>query len=632
MVLSRVGNRLRGAIDSLPRVQAPDVFIFACWTGIAFGLAEGVNAVIRRRVHHLPTGEYSWPELLWMPPLAAVVTLTLVTALAVLGDRALRARGGLLRLTPLLLVGLAVYGAMRSIRPGIHTSAAVLLAAGCTVALAQLPNTWLSGVRRTLRWPLPLAIAAFVAWAVGVPWYRKYVDNQARKALPSAAADAPNVLLVIWDAARAQSLSVYGAARPTTPELTKLAQDATVFDHAFATSSWSLPSHASMYTGRDAHEIEIGRTKPLDDTYPTLAEVLARHGYVTGGFTANLFYGSRDFGIGRGFSWYDDEAPVSPTKIATTWSITRQALTRWRLRSGDHQSVVRRHGDDVRDDFLSWVDRRNGRPFYASINFFDAHEPYLAPRPFNLAFAKEQPRYWTAWERPKDPKVLRELETAYESCVLYLDYELGRLIESLRTRGLLDNTLLFITADHGEQFGDHGAHLLGHERSLYASVLRVPLVMRFPRLVPAGVRRSEVVSIRDIPRTVLDALDIETEEDFPGVSLLRYATGTATEAEVAQPRFGYLEPSNLFGAELERASREQHRFSVASGSLHYMVNRSGVEELYDFVRDSWETRNLVRDSSMTAALVRFRAAVDSVDKKKSMNGRTPEPNERARSR
>lgn len=620
MLLSRIGNRLRAALRGLPQAEAPDVLTFAAWTGIAFGLAEGINAVIRRRVHHLPTGEYSWPELLWMPPLAAVITLTLLAGAMILSDRALRARAGLLRFAPMVLVGLSVYGAVRSIRPGIQTLASLVLAAGCAVAFAQLPSTWLHGVRRTARWPLPLAVCAFVAWAFGVPWYRRHVDNQARKGLPPVAADAPNVLLVIWDAARAQSLSLYGAERPTTPHLTQLAQSATVFEYAFATSSWSLPSHASMYTGRDAHEIAIGRTIPLDDTYPTLAEVLSRHGYVTGGFTGNLFYGSRDFGIGRGFSWYDDEAPVSWRKIATTWSITRQAFTSWRTRVGDHQSVIRRQGDDVRQDFLRWVDRRNGRPFFASINFFDAHEPYLAPPPFNLAFAKKQPRYWTGWERPTDDSTLRELETAYESCVLYLDYELGQLIASLRARGLLDNTLLIITADHGEQFGDHGAHLQGHERSLYASVLRVPLVMRLPRLVPAAVRRAEVVSIRDIPKTVLDVLDINPEEEFPGISLLRYATGTATEAEIAQPRIAYLEPSNLFGAELKRATREQHRFSIAMGPLQYMVNRSGIEELYDFVRDPWETQNLVRDSAMTSAVLRFRATLDSINQR-VVNGR-----------
>lgn len=610
-----MGSRLRGSLRALPEASAPDVLIFTAWTGLAFGLAEGINAVIRRRVHHLPTGEFSWPELLWMPPLAAVITLTLLAVLFIVGDRLLRARGRLLGFTPMLLVGLSVYGAVRSIRPGVHAFSSIVLAAGCAVALAQLPNTWLQGVRRSARWPLPLAFSALIAWMVVVPWYRRHVDNESRRALPPAAAHAPNVLLIIWDAARAQSLSLYGSERPTTPELVRLAQSATVFDRAFATSSWSLPSHASMYTGRDAHEIEIGRTMPLDDTYPTLGEVLTRRGYVTGGFTANLFYGSRDFGIARGFSWYDDEAPVSVAKIATTWSITRQALTHWRIRFGDHQSVVRRHGDDVRDDFLRWVDRRNGRPFFASINFFDAHEPYRAPRPFNLAFAKKQPRYWTGWDRPTDPKVLSELQTAYESCLLYIDHELGRLVAELRTRGLLDNTLLIVTADHGEQFGDHGAHLQGHERSLYASVLHVPLVMRFPGVVPAGVRRSEVVSIRDIPTTVLDVLNLEAAEDFPGVSLLRYATGTATEAEIRQPRMGYLEPSNLFGAELKRATREQHRISIASGSLHYMVNRSGVEELYDFVGDPWETKNLMRDSSMKSAVVRFRAVADSVDQK-----------------
>jgi arylsulfatase A-like enzyme len=334
------------------------------------------------------------------------------------------------------------------------------------------------------------------------------------------------------------------------------------------------------------------------------------HGYVTGGFTGNLFYGSRDFGMGRGFAWYDDEAGVTLKKILSTYNLTRRQLAFWLRLQNSHQELVSRRSRRISAKFLRWVDRREGRPFYAFVNYFDAHAPYFAPKPFDVAFSKTPPRYWIDEPRPTDPNVLRELETAYESSILYLDHELKQLLAALRQRGVLDNTLVIVTSDHGEQFGDHDVRYLGHERSLYATALRVPLVMVYPPSVPAGTRRSEVVSIRDVPATVMDVLQLSQEDQFPGTSLLRYATGSVTAAEVAEPRLAILRPNKFFPKDyLEWAKENSHVFSLASGDLHYIVSANGKEELFNFVRDPWETKDLTRDPSLASELARFRDAL-----------------------
>ncbi len=603
-------DRARKTVETLPEVTVATLLVVAGWCGILFGFTEGANAAIRRRIHHVPTGEYTWTELIWMAPLAATLTLGVLAVAAILLDRAMRTRSTILRLTSPFIVALAVFSLIRSLRPGIAGFAAAVLALGCAVAFARISSTRLQKLTRGARWQLPIAIGALFLWAVGVPRYRQFQEQRARAALPAAAQGAPNVLLIIWDTARAMSLSLYGHTRATTPQLDAFAKGGAVFERAFATSSWSLSSHASMYTGRDAHEIRINRDIPLDGTFPTLGEVLSRHGYVTAGFTGNLFYGSRDYGIARGFAWYDDEAPAAPSKLASTWTLTRRVLAPWRQWRGNHQEIVRRPGYDVSRKLLAWLDRRGSRPFFASVNYFDAHEPYLAPDPaFNTAFSPTPLRYWEGDTRPTDPKVLSDLQTAYESCIRYVDNEFGLLLNALRARGLLENTLVIVTADHGEQFGDHGAHLFGHERSLYSSVLRIPLVLVYPPRVPAGVRRDAVVSLRDIPATVIDALGIQETNVFPGISLLRYASGTATDAEIATPRFARLEPNKFYPAEMDWANKQQHRVGVMSGALQYLVNASAQEELYDFVHDPWETRDLKSDSS--AALNRFRTIVES---------------------
>jgi len=597
----------------LPQVAAADLIVFACWSGVVFGLAEGAIKAVRQYFQHVPAGRFTSDELLWMTPLSAIVAIVMFAGVVVVADRVLRARGLLQQLAIGAIVVIAVHDLIVAARLGVSSLAGWIFGLGCAVAVTRFSVGRIGRVRRTLRWPLPLTMAAIALWAVAVPQSRYMTDRRARAKLPAATSGAPNVLLIIWDTARALSLSLYGHSRETTPELARFARSGTVFENAFATSSWSLPSHASLYTGRYPHETKVGHSTPLNTDFPTLGEVLAKYGYVTGGFTGNLYFGSRDFGMARGFMWYEDASSLTWKKIASTYGLSRRVLSAWLRFKHSHEELVTRPADDLAAAVTRWIDRRGNRPFYAFVNFFDAHAPYVAPRPFNVIFSATPPRYWIEEPRPTDPAVFRELETAYESAIRYLDHELGLFLTDLERRGVLRNTLVIITADHGEQFGDHGTQYLGHERSLYTSVLRVPLVMVYPPRVPAGVRRAEVVSIRDIPETVLDVLGRSGEDGptFPGISLLRYATGTATADEIAEPRFAHMRPSKYFPKDfLDWARTNSHIFSLATGRLHYLVNASGREELYDFVKDPWETVDLVRDSSTSNSLARFRATLD----------------------
>ncbi len=594
-------------------LQAGDVIVLAVWTGIVSGLAEAINGTVRHRLRHLPTGEVVAAELFWLAPLAAVATFLAIGVLLIAGDRVLPARFRVLRFAPALFVGLAVYSLFRALGIGLANIAVVILALGVAVAsmraLAAYPASTRWMVRRTTPW----MVAGLAALAIAIPLWRRAAERRVMAGLPEAAADAPNVLIIIWDTARALNLSLYGYERETTPELERLARRGVAFERAFSTSSWSLPSHGSIFTGRYPHEMSVGRQIPLDDTHPTLAEALAQQGYVTGGFTANLFYGSSDYGIARGFSWYDARPAMKLTVVAHTWWLSRQSLHAIRDRMDKRQHMLRRRAEDVNGALLAWISRHPNRPFLAVINHFDAHQPYLPPEPFNLTFSATQPRYWFTEEQHLLPaEVLVELRDAYDSSIRYLDHELGRLLAALGERGQLDNTLVIVTSDHGEDFGEHGKDIFGHARSIYATSLLVPLVVVYPPRVGQGIRVSDPVSIRDIPATVMDVLGMADGHPFPGISLARYANGSVTDEERSEPRLSAVAKHPWADEDSHWPAAIGNLFSLAAGEMHYIVHGRGKEYLYDLSTDVLEQNDLAGSPEFAPLLGRFRFVLDSM--------------------
>jgi arylsulfatase A-like enzyme len=504
---------------------------------------------------------------------------------------------------------------------GLATYAKAIIAAGLAVQFVRMLAPRQRAFEQLVRLTLPMMTAVVIALAIGLYGYRALEYRRGVAALPPISSSAPNVVLIVLDTVRARNLSLHGYSRATTPNLEEWAKTAVVFDEAVAPASWTFPSHATMFTGRWPHEVASGWQTPLDDRYPTLAEVLRDRGYSTAGFAANVFFCTEEFGIARGFLHYEDY-PVSRSQFLISTAIGRELFSfslntdlAFRVREwiGYQDIPGRRNAEEINAAFVEWLDDRqdSSRPFFAFLNYLDAHQPFLPPAPFDTRFRGPAPRgnptHW--WDRTWSPQEVLAETDAYDGAIAYLDHQLGRLADELRLRGEFDDTLVIVTSDHGEHLGEHG--FMRHGQTLYRDVLRVPLVIRFPGRITAGVRVREAVSLRDIPQTVLALLNLSCDQCFPGEPLTRFWMGAGGVSHaLASPAF----------SELKKGLRIPDRYpnskgdlkSLIADQLHYIVNADGSEELYNHSKDPAEALNLARSPSWEAALARMRRGLASV--------------------
>jgi arylsulfatase A-like enzyme len=599
---SRVAAASRCTLPGLPARGAAGVLILAVWAGCLAGVAEALVSGFRTLALDLPTGGVPWPRPMWMAPLAATVTFVAIALVLIVLDRLVRADGAITGSAPALFIGLTVYSLLRRMSLGIDPLAVGLLAAGCGIAFARALATRPTGVRRTLRWSLPVLASVIGLAAVAQP-IRAAIDQRALAELPAADAALPSVLVVVWDAVRAPNLSLYGAGRETSPELASFASRGVVFDRAMTTAPWSLPAHASLFTGRYPFELSTGWTEPLDDTHPTLAEVLSDAGFATAAFVGNLYFGRRGFGLERGFAHYDDLSPTTIPVIARTWWLSWTVARFVRRQLNDRREMERRPASDVNRSFLRWQARNKGRPFFAFLNYIDAHVPYRPPDPFHFSFNRSPAQYWYsstgyyAYPRP----ILRQLEDAYDGAIRYIDYEFGRLLGELDRRGVSQNLIVIVTSDHGEEFGEHDVGLIGHGRSLYIQALHVPLVIAAPGL--AGDERvARTVSIRDVPATILDLLDLVGE--FPGESLATITN--APHGEPTEPRLAQTQQKEEYKPFPQWPAGAGDMSSLVWDDLHYIVDARGGELLFDIGRDPQETNDLASTADAAERLQWFR--------------------------
>jgi arylsulfatase A-like enzyme len=273
----------------------------------------------------------------------------------------------------------------------------------------------------------------------------------------------------------------------------------------------------------------------------------------------------------------------------------------------------------VNRDFLDWVDARGKRPFFGFINYFEGHAPYLPPAPWDSMFAKagdhdRTARYWDALERtfgegpfPRD--FLEDTHDAYDGSIAYLDFQIDSLLTALGGRGLLDNTVVIITSDHGEHFGEHG--LVQHGSSLFLPVLHVPLAVIAPGKVTAGTRIPSPVSLRSIGSTVLTYAGT-ANPTFPGRSLTEYLRGPGLPIPV-DTLFSAVDYDRLLPKwpPNQPVLRGNMR-AIVLDSLHYILNGDGMEELFQLGHDFWETRNLGRLPEFAPLLDAHRAALQAM--------------------
>jgi arylsulfatase A-like enzyme len=583
--------------------------MLALWAGLVTGVGEFAYLVIRRHVRQLLLFQGSDVNVYWVTPLAdALLFALLVGLLALLGrvwPRLFRAN---------MVVGLLAFLitiSMLLLIPPLHLAAVLLLGLGIGLQASRFLPRYQAALEGLARVTLPIGLGLIAVAGIAIPFVRRSAERRADAALPAAMAGAPNVLLIILDTVRSLNLSVYGYPLPTTPALERWASGGVRFRHAFSTAPWTLPSHASIMTGREAHELTANWQTPLDGTYPTLAETLRAHGYRTGGFVANVAYCSRETGLARGFAAYDDYE-VNFDRLVSSASITRSIVDpRWVRRifwGGD--MLGRKPAPVINKAFLDWAAKDERRPFFAFLNYYDAHVPYLPPEPYRSRFKASNQRLESNLIRelsdtaPWSRTQVEGLEAAYDGAISYLDVQIDSLLTTLDHRGMLDNTIVIITADHGEEFNEHGVIL--HGNSLYRPSVEVPLILRFPARIPAGLVTDAPASPREIPATVLDLLGI-SEHPFPGPSLATLWQDTSAIAD--RPIFSSVR--RAWGLPSWYPVVNGDMISVSDSGFRLIRGGKGSEELYDLRNDPFELHNLVGQAGLEAQTAHLRRLLDS---------------------
>ncbi len=347
----------------------------------------------------------------------------------------------------------------------------------------------------------------------------------------------PNVILIVVDGMRADHLTHAGYARNASPFLAKLAAESVWFENTISQSSWTKTSVASLLTSLYPEAHGVRSTKDvLPKSIQTLPEALKGSGYETFALHGNPWLEER-FGFNQGFD--------------------RFSFTHWYKETFDAEGVNER--------VLHWLDgRKSERPYFLYLHYMDVHSPWRPPREFDR-FGPE----------PVDK---------YDGAILYLDSRLKRLYDELESRGLLANSWIVVTSDHGEEFGEHGNHKVGHGITLYGEVLSVPLIFH-ERKGPSRGPVNRQVRLIDVAPTILDLLQMPIPEEMEGVSLKAEITGAANRWQEDLEAFSQLGPG--------RRAPTRDLIAFTTPSLKYILDfESGVEELYDLVSDPGETRNL----------------------------------------
>lgn len=362
--------------------------------------------------------------------------------------------------------------------------------------------------------------------------------------------ERPNVLLIVIDTLRADRVGVNGSSAGLTPTIDGLAAEGTVFTEAMSSSCFTPPPHASLLTGTYPSRHGIRRNERfLAPANLTLAEIFKENGFSTFAVVSNLQLAGA-FGWAQGFDFYDDSlvAAASPTiwlerTPAVTLATKLGAHPRmWLLILGQELGLLDIvQAENTVNHVLEVLDRVGTRPFFGFVNFMDPHYPYT-PRDKSQrgsaarANAAVQPVLRTQGHAlsvvgnlDAELALLREY---YDEEIRYLDKQLARLFAELRERGIYDNTLIVLTSDHGEHFGEH--QLLFHTNSLYKELVHVPLVVRPPAGLP-GMGRNQVharpVSLVDVAATVIEAAEIEAPLTLQGSSLLPLLRGDDAQEE-----------------------------------------------------------------------------------------------------
>jgi len=396
----------------------------------------------------------------------------------------------------------------------------------------------------------------------------------------------PNVILIVVDTLRADHLGCYGYVRDTSPRLDLFARDSTLYTRAMASSPWTVPSHASMFTGLNpfehgAHTCMRDSVEecvfPLAERHTTLAEVLRDRGYQTTAFVANSGYLRPLYRLDQGF---------------------------------DQWKIARVSGSLVTSTAMNWLREERGGPFFMFLNYMDTHRIYnTSPRPgllerpavqdrgelLNQLIAKVLPGRGGV-----PPQLVRQVVDQYDTAVANTDEALGTLFDGLKELDLLTNTIVVVTSDHGEYLGEH--HLVEHSKDVYQQAQWIPLVVRAPGQT-RGERLDTMASSADLPHLILKEFPASVRREL--LPLFPNAPGNHL---VISENY-YTRAKDLYD------KRWGHRFNRVRTAAYdwphkYIRSSDGHHELYDLAGDPLEAINLYSEGDpiatrLSATLARF---------------------------
>ncbi len=373
----------------------------------------------------------------------------------------------------------------------------------------------------------------------------------------------PNVILIGIDTLRADHLSCYGYKRKTTPFIDEFAKESVVFENAFSTTSWTLPSFMSILTGLylSSHKVVTPENK-LHSSFITLAEIFKNQGYKTAGFVSAPFL-KKNFGFVQGFDVYN-EATSSPTHIESHKDITSPQITKL---------------------VLNWLHKNKNKRFFLFIHYWDPHYDYIPPPPYDKIF---DPYYTgtidgTDIENSKkihpgmDERDLQHIIALYDGEIRWTDFHIGKLFSELKRLNLYKNTLIIIVADHGEEFLEHNGK--GHRRTLYNEVIHVPLILKLPYSSKNKYVKSPVSTI-DILPTILEVLNITPPVEIEGKSLLLYIHADKENFD------------REIYSELYEERKEKIALIYYPYKLIYNISFKKFE-MYNIQKDAFEKKNLI---------------------------------------
>ncbi|MFQ5718321.1 MAG: sulfatase [Acidobacteriota bacterium] len=583
----------RSHVPAHPAATAARLLLAGLLAGAVTGWGTALHAVVANR--YLPQGLWHLAArtldrrvssagltglALTAAGLAAVLVLWPVCRW-LLADRWRGLRGAVIAV-PVVAVGArAGLFINREFLPGILELTSLAASAALAAAAA---GTWWALVRATdvlarLRFPpLPRLVTGRGPGVLAIALL--VVAHLLPLAVPApAAGDRPDIIILLVDTLRVDRLGAYGYARDTSPHIDALARDGWLFTQAASTASWTKPAIASLFTSRYPRQAGIDsaswnhagaagevRVDVLDPRLTTLSEVLASGGYSTVAVGHNHHLTER-LGFAQGFDRYI-----------------------WGLKN----DVTFTSAPEIHRRFLAWVDRHRG-PFFGYLHYIDVHWPYLPPPPFAGHFAGPPPEidYNTAGfmdaaqaaGRRGDlhlaPDLVAHMSDAYDEEIQFVDEQIGRLLEELRARDLYDSSLIVFTADHGEEFLEHGH--LAHGTGLYDVLVHVPLIIKFPCPGPScGSRTIDAqVSLLDLLPTLASAAGLTPPAGIEGADL----AGPISPARLAISEWG-----------------EQVSLRTPSSKFIYSL-AGGTRWMYDLVHDPGESVDLSRrQPEATAAL------------------------------